>query len=194
MNVFLPNRLKNPANRSLGDLESLVLEGRADIPILLAYCNKLLDQGGAAAERKCLKQLSDYHKLSLVENADPMELARLVLRIPITVGSMPTVFYLKLGSHLEAIKAVDDAGLMYRRIFDIDRTGEDAEAALLRLGLLLENHYRNRDQAYEAYSVQLSLFPVGEYAEEAKAALVRLGFDPAPAASTSNAARSKPGY
>ena len=144
-----------------------------NMDLVTAYCWKSLMDGGPTGEQKCLKMLNKY-KLRLLETGDPFKVAKIVLYISVSTVGLPGVFYLKLGGKLEAVGGQDDAGLCYRRVFDSDKTSKDAEVALLRLGRLLENHYKNPLQAREAYSVLLTIFPTGVGAEEASKALKRI--------------------
>ena len=110
-------------------------------------------------------------KNKLVDEADPIAVASIVFQIPLDQGVLTPIHYLRLGGHLEAAGAIDEAGLCYRRVFDTDKTSQESEVALIRLAKLLEHQYRNTDQAREAYTVFLALFPGSQMAKEAQKAL-----------------------
>lgn len=158
---------------SLYELDSLLETPTENMDLVTAYCKKALLDGGPTGEMKCVKMLSRY-RLKLVDNGDPFKIVQVVLRIPISSDTLPQVFYLKLGGRLEAMQYQDDAGLCYRRVFDMDKTSREAEIALIRLGRMLENYYHNPDQAREAYTVLIHLFPTSPAVEEAQKALRRL--------------------
>ena len=158
---------------TLYDLETLLETPTDNMEIVTTYCWKLLMDGGPSGEHKCIKTLNKY-KLRLLDTGDPVKIASIALKLPAGTDTLPAVFYLQLGGKLEGVGAQDDAGLCYRRAFDMDKTSRDAEIALIRLGRLLEYHYKNPEQAREAYTVLLTLFPFGPSSEAAQKALERL--------------------
>jgi len=164
---------KNLQHLTASDLKALIESQPGNIDAVLAYCHKVLLEGGPSSEAKAGGMLGRF-KNKLVEEADPVVVATLVLQIPLDQGVLTPIHYLRLGGHLEAAGAIDQAGLCYRRVFDTDKTSQESEIALLRLSKLLENEYHNPDQAREAYTVFLTLFPNSQMAKEARKSLENL--------------------
>jgi hypothetical protein len=63
---------------------------------------------------------------------------------------------------------------LYRRVYDIAPNTPDAEAALFRLGQLMQNIFLNHAYAQSCYQEQLRLFPNGEMSLPARQALQKM--------------------
>lgn len=153
---------------SFAALETLIEEGKDDIALLLAYCEKAA-LFGASCER-CFALLNRYSRRLLPE-ADPNRLARIVLHIPPECGGMPSAFLMRLAARLERIASNDLACQLYQRVYDLAPTAPDTEMALYRLALLRERMFDDCAHARAAYGEILRLFPNGHTAIEARRAL-----------------------
>ena len=139
---------------SLSELELYLDTPTDNMEIVACVRLEIADRWRAERRtRSVLKMLNKYKVCAWRRAATHLSWLRSSLpRIPLANNTLPGVFYLKLGGRLEASNGFDDAGLCYRRVFDMDKTTKESEVALMRLGRLLETHYQNPDQAREAYT------------------------------------------
>lgn len=158
---------------SLSDLETLLQHPTEDLNLVLAYAEKALTRYQGGREGQVLAVLNAYAQ-RLATQADPERFARILIQIPITAGGIAAVYYLRVGSRLEAIYSNDLAAQIYRRVYDLAPTAPDTEIALFRLAQILERAFQNRAQAQAIYHEMLRLFPRGQMAFQARQALQRL--------------------
>src|SRR5579884_3833441 len=161
--------MKDYALLSLTELETLLQTPTEDMHLVLAYCEKAALFTSGRTEH-CLAVLNHYGQ-TLIERADLNRLAQILLQLPVTVGGMPPVFYLRLASRLEQIASNELACQIYRRVYDLYPTAPDTEMALFRLGQLMERVYANHPYAHAIYAEMLRLFPNGQMALQARRAL-----------------------
>lgn len=168
---------------SANELEPLMASAQstANVPLVLAYLKKRLMEHDGRGWPIALGTLRQ-HEWLLLDRADPDELARVALSLPISAGHLPPVFYLRLGGKAETSGSFDTAALLYRRVYDINPQAPDAETALLRGGRLAEQTNADKAQAAAPYYTEmLRRFPHGPLADQARTALMRLRV-PVPAA------------
>ena len=91
------------------------------------------------------------------------------------------MLFLRLGSRLERLGENDRAIRLYHRMCEVFSPCPDVETAYLRVGRLMEQVYRDPNQARFCYVKMLELFPQGAMCMEAEAGLRRL---PKPAPSS----------
>lgn len=161
---------KDYALLHFADLAILMQQPTEDMNLVMAYCEKALTLKTETRLQQCLGVLYQYSRL-LVDRADPYQLAELVLCIPVSTGGLPNVFYLRLASRLEALRAYDTAAQLYRRACDLAPQEPDSEIALYRLGQLTQNALGNVAHARAIYQEMLRLFPNGRLVLEARRAL-----------------------
>lgn len=157
---------------SFYELEALMEHPTDDINLVMAFFRKAVTKADPASLRDCLAALHHHSRL-LMAKADPVELAKLALWIPTNVGAMPQPFYMVLGPRVESAGVYDTASLLYRRAYEIDPAGPDAEMALFRLGRLLEQHSSDKSGAVTVYREMLRLFPYSSMAYQAQDAIRR---------------------
>jgi len=170
---------KNPAELNIYELEALMGSAKPSVSLIQAYCQKRALSGHPADHAKCAAALQT-HARTLMEQGDAADLGTLVLQLPAeTTASLPTVFFLRLGSQLERIYANDLATKVYYRVLEINSMAPDAECALFRLGRLADKAYGDPEQARHFYSEMLRCFPNGSLTLDGQRALAALS---APAA------------
>lgn len=156
------------------ELEALLQHPAEDMRLVVAFCEKTLGAPGGLGDQRCLWAVQTYAR-PLAETADKQRLAGIILRMQIDyVRLVPTVFLLRLGSNLEAIRDYEMAVRIYRRMWEMDPTQPDTEIALSRLGRLMEQVYRNSEHARYYYSEQLRHHPSGRLAEDARRSLATM--------------------
>src|SRR6185312_10258104 len=106
-----------------------------DMNVILAYLEKAGNTTSGRAHN-CLAVIHQ-HSNALITQGDPNRLAQLVLNLPISVGGLPPLFYLRLAARLEQMASNDLAAQLYRRIYDLAPASPDTEVALFRLGQLM---------------------------------------------------------
>jgi membrane associated rhomboid family serine protease len=157
---------------SLNEMEVLMQQPREDLQLIMAYCDKSL-RGYNGHTDRCLAALNRHIK-TLVEGADPVWLAQTLLAIPHHFGSVPPIFFLRLGSRLEAMAAYDLAVSLYRRLHELSPTAPETEMALFRTAQLMRTVYHNREYAWRTYNEMLRLFPHGPMSLDAQRALQQM--------------------
>jgi Uncharacterized membrane protein (homolog of Drosophila rhomboid) len=156
---------------SLPELESLI-EGQPDnAPAILAYCRKAMSQPNGYT--LCHSMVTRHGK-TLVEKAEPLAAAQLLLALPPSAGSVPSSWLLRLGSRLESDGDYLMATNVFRHLYRMDPNGRDTEIALLRLARLTEQTDPNKAAAAAVYAEMLRRFPNGTQADAARDALRRL--------------------
>jgi membrane associated rhomboid family serine protease len=158
---------------SLSELGTLLQRPTDDMRLVMAYCEKAATHAGGEHSPRCLAMLNQYAR-PLIQEADPQRLAYTLLHIPVHFGGMHPTYYLRLASLLEAQSSNDLASQLYRRVYDLNQAAPDSEAALFRLGQIMQNVFRNYAYAQTCYAEQLRLFPNGEMSLQARRALQHL--------------------
>jgi membrane associated rhomboid family serine protease len=166
------SELKNVEMLTLRELDILVRQPGASPAHILAYCRSVAAEYGERGYQRAASLIRRQQRL-LIEEADPSLLASFLLTAPLSEPVLPPVVHLRIGTRLEQARDYDQACRIYRRVYDLDPSGRDAETALFRLGRLLETVYSNPQAAVETYCAQLRLFPKGSMAQDANAALAR---------------------
>lgn len=166
------------------DLEALMGKPSPEPRVVLAYCDKALTSVVGGGEQKCLAALQHHGRL-LGDQADPVDLATLLLRLsPTAAKAIPMIFYLRLGSRLERAAANELAIRVYYLMGEINPQSPDYEAALMRLAHLAEQAYGDQEMAKGFYRELMQRFPNGQMAGEAHRALAQMarpGPSPSPA-------------
>jgi membrane associated rhomboid family serine protease len=157
----------------MADLEALMQGDTEDMNLVMAYCERLL---ATKREERMARSLSLFRKYGprLVEKAEPIALAEALLFVPVSMGGIPTLLYLRLASRLEAVGALDNAAQVYRRACDLAPGTPDTEVAMFRLAQLLHRRFRNVAQAKALYDEILRQFPNGKMALETRLALQQI--------------------
>lgn len=156
------------------ELEAMLQSPSENMDLVLAFCERSLGYPDPARAQKCVAYIN-YYGARLFAQADPTRLAGVLLALPPSAGEVPPVFYLRLGSRLEAITSNSLAVQIYRRIYDLNPTGKDTEMALYRSGQVLLNAFQDRQNAAAVFSELLRLFPHGDMALQARRALQQMG-------------------
>jgi membrane associated rhomboid family serine protease len=159
---------------AFNELEILMERPNNDALLIFTYCEKAIMETSQRGEEKCQTALATYWRL-LLDQADPIRLANLVLKLRLNPAGLPTVLYLGMATRMEQMGKNDVALHLYNRVYEINPTGLDSERALYRFGYLMERAYFDVDQARAAYTELLRLFPNGYMAYETRQALARLG-------------------
>jgi len=159
----------------LHDLEALAEAQPDDAHLITAYCRKAATHYDGTAVGACVKALQKHQKV-LIEKGDHAVLGPLVLALPDHATGLPPALLLALGSRY-AIDGNDGfAARLFRRAFEQDPGGKDAEMALLRLARATEKtDDKEPGRAAGIYAEMLRRFPDGPQAVNAKQALQRLG-------------------
>jgi membrane associated rhomboid family serine protease len=157
---------------SYGELETLLQQPAQSMEPVTAYCDKSMSSAYNRPDR-CLAMMQKYIR-PLVEQTDPHWLAQKLLAIPVSLGGVPPVYYLRIGSRLETALAFDMALGMYRRIYDLNPNAPESEMALYRTGQLMQNVHHNVEYAMMTYNEMLRLFPRGPQSLDAQRALQQL--------------------
>lgn len=156
------------------ELEALMQKPQPEPRVVLAYCDKALTAAIGGGEQKCLAALQ-HHARVLGDQADPVELANILLRLSLPVAKgIPMIFYLRLGSRLERIAANEQAIRLYYLMGEIDPQSTDYEAALLRLAHIAQQAYQDQEMAKGFYQELMQRFPNGQMAGEAHRALSQM--------------------
>jgi tetratricopeptide (TPR) repeat protein len=142
--------------------------------LVLAFCEKAVSYSDPGRQQKCMAYIN-YYAPKLFAQADPNRLAAVLLSLPPSAGALPLVYYLRLGSRLEAIVSNSMAIQVYRRIYDLAPTAPDTEMALYRSAQIMLTAFNNRQHAIAAYHEILRLFPYGQMALQVRQDLQRLG-------------------
>jgi membrane associated rhomboid family serine protease len=157
---------------SLRELETVLQHPPQNMEPVIAYCDKAL--GGYNGDpSRCLETLRDYIR-PLTEQADAYWLAQKLLAIPLNLGGVPNVYYLRIGSRLEGALAYDMALAIYRRVYDLNPTAPETEMALYRTAQLMLNFYHNQQYAVMSLNEMLRLFPRGSQSLDAQRLLQQL--------------------
>ena len=162
----------DPSMLSFFQLEALMEHPTDNVNLVMEYLKRAKAKSDISYMGDCLLAIQNHERL-LLEKADPKELARIALFIPITSGTLSPPFYLLLGSRVETFGAYDVAARLYQRVYEIDTHSADAEMALYRMAHLLEHRVKDLQKAAGAYSEMLRAFPDGEMAFHARDALRR---------------------
>ncbi len=158
------------------ELDALLQHPTDNPALVLAYCHRCAAEGEGTRWPEQMSAMMRRYQTMLVDQTDPLATARLLLMLPPDAPiPFPGVAYLRIGSRLEQASQFDAAGRLYRRLYELNRTGRDAETTLYRLARLLETAYSNPKAAAETYREQLRLFPAGSLALSARDALARQG-------------------
>jgi membrane associated rhomboid family serine protease len=148
---------------SLRDLSTLLEHPTEDMRLVMAYCEKAISDVRGGYMEHCLKAVRSYIQ-PLMLQADPNRLARVLLSIPVSLGGVPPVNYMRLASKMESSGAYQYAAQLYRRVYDLFPQAPDTETALYRLARLTEKTFNNPQQAKAIYAEMLRLFPNGQMA------------------------------
>ena len=155
------------------DLEVMLQQPSDNMELVLAFCEKACAYGNPVQQQKCMAYLN-YYAPRLFSQVDPNRLAAVLLSLPPNAGSLPLVYYLRLGSRLEAAVSNSLAAQIYRRIYDLAPMAPESEMALYRTAQLMTTIFNNRAHAVASYQEILRLFPHGEMAIQARQQLQRL--------------------
>jgi membrane associated rhomboid family serine protease len=156
------------------DLEAMLQQPSENMELVLAFCEKsTTSYADPVRQQKCMAYIN-YYAPRLFAQADPNRLAAVLLSIPPSAGSLPLVYYLRLGSRLESIISNSMAIQIYRRIYDLAPAAPDTEMALYRSAQIMLNIFNNRQHAAAAYQELLRLFPYGQMALQARHALQQI--------------------
>jgi membrane associated rhomboid family serine protease len=158
---------------SYSDLEAMLQQPSENMELVLAFCEKSLSYGDLGRQQKCMAYLN-YYAPKLFVQADPNRLAVVLLSLSPSAGSLPLVYYLRLGSRLEAIVSNSMAIQVYRRVYDLAPTARETEMALYRSAQIMLSAFNDRQHAIAAYNEILRLFPYGDMATQVRQALQRL--------------------
>jgi len=145
------------------DLEAMLQQPSENMELVLAFCEKAAGYGDPNRQQKCMAYVL-YYAPKLFAQADPNRLAAVLLALPPSSGSLPLVYYLRLGSRLEALVSNSMALQVYRRIYDLAPSAPDSEMALYRTAQIMLNAFHDRNHAAAAYRELLRLFPHGQMA------------------------------
>ena len=152
---------------SFSDLSTLMQQPHQDMNLVFAYCEKALTSTQGANPQAVLIAVQQ-HIRPLMDMGQPERLAWILLSIPHFNGGVHPLYYLRLASVLESKYSNDYAARLYRRVYDINPSQPDSEAALYRLARLTETAFGNQQQAYGIYMEMLRLFPNGAMALEVR--------------------------
>ncbi len=158
---------------STRELKVLLKHPTDDPELVMIYCNRVLNEAEPNALQNALGMFKSHRNL-LLERADPRIAAKFILRIAPQDLNLPPIMLLRLGTRLEQALDTDTACLIYRRVYDLDPAGRDAETALSRLGRLLDQVYHNPTASLETYKEALRLFPNGSLALDVEKQIQRL--------------------
>jgi membrane associated rhomboid family serine protease len=155
------------------DLEAMLQQPSDNMDLVMAFCEKSCAYGDPGKQQKCMAYLN-YYAPRLFAQADPNRLGPVLLSLPPNAGTLPLVYYLRLGSRLEAATSNSLAAQIYRRVYDLAPYAPESEMALYRTAQLMTNIFNNRAHAAASYQEILRLFPHGEMAIQARQQLQRL--------------------
>jgi tetratricopeptide (TPR) repeat protein len=89
-------------------------------------------------------------------------------------SELPPSFYMLLAIKVERQEAHDHAIKLFRRVYELDPKGVDAEMALYRMAQLCEKQYPEPTMALSVYGEMLRANPNGELSSYARDGLRRL--------------------
>ncbi|MGO8670135.1 MAG: rhomboid family intramembrane serine protease [Capsulimonadaceae bacterium] len=162
------------------ELDALMQNPAEDMRLVVAFCTKALAAPGSTGEQRCVGAIQHYAR-PLIESADQARLAIILLQLSLdAVRAVPSVLLLRLGSNLEYLRNYELALRIYRRIWEAQPRHPDSESALLRLGRIMDQIYRNPEQSRYFYSELIRTFPSGNMADEARRSLSTLPFTDTP--------------
>jgi len=160
--------VRDTRDMSLADLEGLLTSAPEDSGLVLEYCHRLLYLPNGTWQRTFLSTIRNYGRI-LVQHADPMELANLLLQLPPeVVNEMPGHYFLQVGARLDTSWQVDMAVKVYYRITEISPTSIDAESALARLARLMDLSLNDAYHAHWYYCELIRRFPLSQSADQAR--------------------------
>jgi membrane associated rhomboid family serine protease len=166
--------VRDTRNMSLSDLEDLLTAAPEDCPLVVEYMRRLPDLPNGTWQKPFLRAIKTYGRV-LIQYADPSELANIFLRLPPDVArELPGHYFLQLGARLDTSWQVDLAVQVYYRIFELSPASQDAEAALGRLGRLMDLSLNDTYHAHYYYSELISRFPHSPAADLARHTLEKM--------------------
>lgn len=156
---------------SYPELDAILRHPTEKIEIVLAFLEK--GKGSPDPLRKTrTEEIFGQYQNKLFSDADPERLAALVLSWH---EPLQPVYYLRLGSRLEAIYSNNTALSIYRKIYDTALVTRENETALFRTAQIHEKAFGNTQYALSTYHEILRLFPYGDLAMDARHNIKRLG-------------------
>ncbi|MBC7807491.1 MAG: rhomboid family intramembrane serine protease [Akkermansiaceae bacterium] len=167
---------------SVPELADLLRREPNDEKLILAYTGRVADPTVPGWEPLFMDALRQYGPL-LSDKADPTSLANAILAVSLHQAKLPTPPVLRLATRLEHdgnLNALRIAAQLFKQIFKQERTGPDAETALLRYAqimerLVTEKHSDNQAEPVLLYQTLLRRFPASPHVFAAQEALKRLG-------------------
>ena len=166
--------VRDTREMTLEDLEDLLTTAPEDSALVLEYCHRLLFLPNGTWQRPFLKTIKTYGSV-LVQHADPVELARLLLQLPPDIANeLPGHYFLQVGARLDTAWQTDMAIQVYYRITEISPTSQDAESALARLGRLMDLSLNDAYHAHFYYSELVRRFPLSQAADQARHTLEKM--------------------
>ncbi|MBC8138865.1 MAG: rhomboid family intramembrane serine protease [Fibrella sp.] len=171
---------------SVSELADLLRREPDNEKLILAYAERVADPAIPGWEPLFVDALKRYGPL-LSEKASPSPLATAILAVSQEQAKLPTPPVLRLATRMERdgdLVSLRLAAQLFKQIFKQERTGPDAETALLRYAqimerLVTEKHSDNPGEPVLLYQTLLRRFPASPHVFAAQEALKRLGA-PAP--------------
>jgi len=166
--------VRDTRDMSLEDLGDLLTSAPEDAGLVLEYCHRLLLLPNGTWQRSFLHAIRTYGRV-LVQHADPVALASLLLQLPPEVANeLPGHYFLQVGARLDTAWQTDMAVQIYYRITEISPTSLDAESALARLARLMDLSLNDAFHAHYYYSELIKRFPLSQSADQARHSMEKM--------------------
>ncbi len=167
---------------TIHELADLVRREPDNEKLILAYVDRVADPTIPGWEPLFVDALNRYGPL-VSERANAAPLASAIFAVSPERAKLPTPPVLRLATRLERngdVSSLRLASQLFKRIFKQERTGPDAETALLRYAQILERlvaekHSDNAGEPVLLYQTLLRRFPGSPHVFAAQEALKRLG-------------------
>lgn len=167
---------------SVPELTDLLRREPDNEKLILAYAQRVADPSMPGWQPLFADALNRYGQL-LTDKSNPTHLANSILAVSPDQAKLPTPPVLRLATRLERSGDANSLRLsaqLFKQIFKQERTGPDAETALLRYAqamerLVTEKHSDNPGEPVLLYQTLLRRFPASPHVFTAQEALKRLG-------------------